>query len=159
MPGVSPIPCPRDRCGNTHPRIKRGHRSVRAQGQSRPRIDQPAQRKRSSRAISPVHVGHVAIIDSVLGLNAGGYPELTKPGEIFFPDELGVLDPSAKTVLLEDVKDDAVCLISNGVDREPKTCLLSLGENGRNICGRKIHRAKFRRGDRQVGLHNALIGC
>jgi len=87
-------------------------------------LHQASKRKGSLCAICPVNIGDIAIINGVIGLDAGGDAQARKTFKVLRADKLSVFNPAMEVIFFEDVEHGLISLIANGMDSKPKTSFI-----------------------------------
>jgi hypothetical protein len=118
VPGLPAVPGSGNRRRNRHPGIQGRNWRIRPKDQLSTAIHQTAKRKSPIRSIGPIDVGHIAVINRVLRLNARNHTELGEASEVIITHQLCMFNASAKTVGRHHLQDESVCLIANRVNGE-----------------------------------------
>ena len=110
-------------------RVELLDRRVRAVGDQRARVPERPKRIGVLRVVRPEPVGEVAVRGRVRELHRGRDPELSKPRDVLWREELGVLHPLAQaerlpvaSCLLEGIEGVAIRLIADCVNGDREAC-------------------------------------
>ena len=104
-----------DRCGDGHPRVEWRHGRIGAEGERRPRVNEPLPCVGSVGPAVPVAVGDIPVVHRVLGLHTRHDPEGGEAGEVLLGDQLCVFDAAAASHRLERIEGHGVGCIADGV--------------------------------------------